>query len=96
MVRSAEEREEKWRRLCERSLQVTGRMPERFEDSPITIFIDYRTFLVRRIEIATQFETYRTETVTEYDPAIGVLITDDQLRFYPDEIWRVGPPYDAP
>jgi len=65
------------------AIRVTGRPPERAEHDPLTLWIDRGTLLVRRIEQQVRFETFRTEQVTEYSPAIGVTILDDELRFDP-------------
>jgi hypothetical protein len=62
-------------------IRVTGRPPERAQDSPVTIWIDRRTFLVRRIEEAVLFETFWTEDVTEYEPVIGVSLSEEELQF---------------
>jgi outer membrane lipoprotein-sorting protein len=67
------------------AIRLTGRHPERAENGPITLWIDRGTLLVRRIEHQTQFETFRTEQVTEYEPAVGVTIADEELRFDPPE-----------
>src|SRR5436305_1218819 len=61
--------------------RVSGRPPERSENSPLTLWVDRRQLLIRRIEIDVRFETFRTETVTEYNPSIGVTIADDELQF---------------
>jgi hypothetical protein len=61
--------------------QLTGRYPERAEHSPVTVWIDRGTLLVRRIEAEVRFETFGTECVTEYEPQVGVAIADDELRF---------------
>ena len=58
-----------------------ARRLERVERSPMTVWIERGTLLVRRIEYATQFETFRTENVTQYAPAVGVQLSDDELRF---------------
>jgi hypothetical protein len=60
---------------------VSKRWPERAEHSPLTLWIDCDTLLIRRIEAATQFETFRTETVTDYTPTVGVALSDDELLF---------------
>ena len=59
----------------------TGRRPERAKHSPLTVWIDRGTFLIRRIEAANQFETFRTETVTDYMPAVGIRLSDEELLF---------------
>jgi hypothetical protein len=74
---------EEWAR--EESLRVTGQVPERSVDGPTTLWIDRGTFLLRRIEESTQFETFRTESVTTYQPAVDIPISDEELRFDPPE-----------
>jgi hypothetical protein len=76
---AAEER----RRL--EAIRITGREPERAEQGPLNVWIDRGTSLVRRIEYQTRFETFRTEQLMEYEPAVGVVITDEELRFDPPE-----------
>ena len=68
-------------RRAQHVIALTGRRPERAERSPLTVWIDRDTFLIRRIEAATQFETFRTETVTDYTPAVGVPLGDAELLF---------------
>jgi hypothetical protein len=68
---------------AEEFLRVTGQPPERAVDGPLTLWIDRGTFLLRRIEEQVHYETYRTETVTTYEPAMGVTIGEDELRFDP-------------
>lgn len=61
-------------------LASPGRM-EPAEHSPVTVWIDGNGLLVRRIEYARQYQTYRTEHVTEYTPAVGVDLSDEDLSF---------------
>jgi hypothetical protein len=56
---------------------------ERWVRGPRVVWIDRGSFLLRRIEECTQYETFRTETVTTYDPAFGVPIGEDELNFDP-------------
>jgi hypothetical protein len=60
---------------------LTGRRPERAKHSPRTVWIDRGTLLIRRIEEIVQFETFRTETITEYMPEVGVPLSDEELLF---------------
>ncbi len=69
--------------LDERVLRTTGRRMERAEEGPVTVWVDRGTFLVRRVEEATRFETFRTEEVTEYEPEVGVAVGEEELRFDP-------------
>ena len=62
-------------------IRVTGRPPERSERGPQLVWVDRESLLIRRIEEMVQFETFQTATVTEYDPAAGITITEDELRF---------------
>jgi hypothetical protein len=63
--------------------RVTGQFPERHVEGPLTLWIDRGTFLIRRIEEYTQYETYRSEEVTTYESAFSVPISEDELRFDP-------------
>jgi hypothetical protein len=74
--------EERRRQEC---LRLTGRLPERAEMGPLTMWIDRGTLLVRRIEEQVRFETFRTEDVTTYEPAVGIHISESELRFDPPE-----------
>src|SRR5262249_61842892 len=64
-------------------IRLTGHPPPWAERLPPIIWVDRGTFLIRRIERPMRFETFRTVTVTEYRPAIGVNITDRELQFTP-------------
>jgi outer membrane lipoprotein-sorting protein len=55
----------------------------KFADSPTTLWIDQKTFLVRRIDAQQKFDGFRTETTTIYDPAIDEEIPDKRLEFDP-------------
>jgi hypothetical protein len=68
--------------------RLSGRFPvhrtgqkKHAERSPLTIWINRDTMLVRRIEHTNQFETFRAETLTEYTPVVGALLSEDELRF---------------
>ena len=63
-------------------------MQGKYTDRPITIRIDEKTFLVRRI--ALQLGT-GTETITTYDPVIDGEISDKMLELEPPE-QKTGPP----
>jgi hypothetical protein len=69
----------------EELFRATGVRLERVERDPVTVWIDRGTLLVRRIQEETRFETFRTENRTDYEPEIGVAITDRELRFDPPE-----------
>lgn len=70
-------------RHSEEVRRLTGRPLERAERSPLTVWIDRGTLLVRRIEESVRFETFRTECVTEYEPQAGVAVPDGELAFDP-------------
>lgn len=70
-------------RHSEEVRRLTGRPLERAERSPLTVWIDRGTLLVRRIEEDVRFETFRTECVTEYEPQAGVAVRDGELAFDP-------------
>jgi hypothetical protein len=71
----AREREDIYRR--------SGVRPERAESSPLTFWVDRGTFLIRRIESRTRFETFSTEKVTTYRPEVDVAVSDEELAFDP-------------
>lgn len=52
-------------------------------DSPTTLWIDQKTFLVRRIDAQSRFDDFRTEETTTYDPVIDEEIPDKKLEFDP-------------
>jgi outer membrane lipoprotein-sorting protein len=60
---------------------------DRFEatilDSSITIWVDKKTFLVRRVESATTFDRFRNQETTTYTPEINVEIPEEALEFNP-------------
>jgi hypothetical protein len=61
------------------------RVQGKYADDPITLWIDKKTFLVRRIETQSKFDNFRTEQTTTYDPVIDGAITDKMLKFDPPE-----------
>jgi hypothetical protein len=70
-----------------RKAEVEERCPdadvERSKSGPLTLWIDRDKLLLRRIEEQTEFETFRTERVTTYEPAVGFPVGEDELRFDP-------------
>jgi hypothetical protein len=78
VVDPAEEERER-----EEHLRVTGWPLERSSEDPLTLWIDRGTFLLRRIEEHTRFETFRTEQITTYEPVVGIPISEEELRFDP-------------
>jgi outer membrane lipoprotein-sorting protein len=59
------------------------RVEGKFADNPMTLWIDKKTFLVRRIDSKVKFDTFSTEETTTYDPVIDVEIPDKALEFDP-------------
>jgi hypothetical protein len=47
---------------------------------PLTVWVDSGSLLVRRIEQVELHERYRKETLTNYEPQVGVAISADELR----------------
>lgn len=64
-------------------IRKTGEAPEKVEQSPPILWIDRESLLLRRIDEQTRFETFRTEEVTSYEPALDVAIAEDELVFDP-------------
>jgi outer membrane lipoprotein-sorting protein len=54
-----------------------------FGGNPITLWIDKKSYLVRRIDEQAKFDNFRTEQTTTYDPTIDEQITDKMLKFDP-------------
>jgi outer membrane lipoprotein-sorting protein len=52
-----------------------------FADTPTTLWIDQKSYLVRQIDEKTTFDDFRTEDTTSYDPSIDDKITDEMLAF---------------
>lgn len=63
--------------------RVTGRPMERPTEAPQILWIDRETHLIRRIDYQTRWKAFQTDTTTTYEPAMGVPITDHDLRFDP-------------
>lgn len=57
------------------------RIQGEFVTSPMTLWIEKETFLVRRIDKQNQFDDFRTKTTTTYSPAINGDISEDMLKF---------------
>jgi hypothetical protein len=51
------------------------------EVSPMTLWVDRATLLVRRIELSARAGEFRTEVVTDYQPEADVAVSDDELAF---------------
>jgi hypothetical protein len=52
---------------------------------PFTVWIETKTFLIRRIETQHTFPNFRTETVTTYNPVFNGVVTEDMLAFNPPQ-----------
>jgi outer membrane lipoprotein-sorting protein len=59
------------------------RIEGKFADSPTTLWIDKKKFLVRRIDSKKKFDKFSTEETTTYDPVINDEIPDKALEFDP-------------
>jgi outer membrane lipoprotein-sorting protein len=59
------------------------RIQGKYAGDPITIWIEAKTFLVRRIETQHTFTDFSTETVTTYSPVVNGIVSDDMLAFNP-------------
>lgn len=59
------------------------RIEGKYADSQMTLWIDQKTFLVRRIDAQTKFDDFRAEETTTYDSAIDEDIPDKKLEFDP-------------
>ena len=55
----------------------------KYAGSPMTLWIDQKSFLVRRIDAQKTFDKFRTEETTTYHPAIDRKIPDKKLEFDP-------------
>jgi outer membrane lipoprotein-sorting protein len=53
------------------------------KDAPSIVWIDQETLLLKRLEDATEFDTFRTESVTTYAAEMNVSIDEEELRFDP-------------
>jgi hypothetical protein len=51
------------------------------QENSVIIWIDQRSFLVRRVEETNVYDTFRTETITTYRPQIDVQIPSEELEF---------------
>jgi hypothetical protein len=67
--------------LQQKIQKISGRIPEEAQHGPTVVWIDKATSLVRRIEEKVQFESFRTESTTEYNPLLDTPIGEKQLEF---------------
>jgi hypothetical protein len=51
------------------------------QENSMTIWIDKRTYLVRKVEESNVYDTFSTEAVTNYNPEIDVEIPSELLEF---------------
>jgi outer membrane lipoprotein-sorting protein len=54
-----------------------------YADAPITLWIEKKSYLVRRIDEQRKFDNFRTEQTTTYEPSIEDKIADKMLEFDP-------------
>jgi outer membrane lipoprotein-sorting protein len=59
------------------------RIEGKYGGHPMTLWIDKKTFLVRRIDSKKKFDDFSTEQTTTYDPVIDGEIPDKALQFDP-------------
>lgn len=57
------------------------RIKGRYGGSPMTLWIDKRTHLVRRIDTRTKFDNFRTEETTTYAPSVDEPVPAEKLEF---------------
>lgn len=55
-------------------------------NQPCTVWIDKKSYLLRRIDEQTQFDDFRTEQTTTYNPVINEEISDKTLAFAPPTV----------
>lgn len=65
--------------------RLYGLTPTSSERAPLTMWVDRGTFLIRRIAESIRLGTHSWETVTTYEPRVGVQVSDDDLRFDPPD-----------
>jgi hypothetical protein len=54
-----------------------------FGNSPTTIWVEKKTFLLRRIDAQKTFDKFRTEETTTYEPVIDEEVAKEMLEFNP-------------
>jgi outer membrane lipoprotein-sorting protein len=54
-----------------------------YGDSPMTLWLDQKQFLVRRMDSQRKFKDFRTEETTTYEPVIEEKIAEKLLEFNP-------------
>jgi outer membrane lipoprotein-sorting protein len=73
------------RQSREEAIRILGRALPESESVPDVLWFDRGTFLLRRIEGGSRFPSFRTESVTTYEPVIDEDVPDDHLLFDPPE-----------
>jgi outer membrane lipoprotein-sorting protein len=63
--------------------KTTGKDAGPWKNGPQTLWIDKSSLLLLRIDTETQFESFREESTTTYEPMIDAQISDKQLQFEP-------------
>ena len=73
------------KRIDDGNLEKVGcfRIQANYADVPETLWIDKRSFLVRRIDAQEKFANFRTEETTTYEPVVDGEIPDKALEFNP-------------
>jgi outer membrane lipoprotein-sorting protein len=59
------------------------RIEGKYAGVPTTLWIDKKSYVVRRIDEQEKFDNFRTEETTTYEPIIDEKITDEMLEFAP-------------
>lgn len=65
--------------------KIIGRPAESAKNGPTIVWIEKKSLLVRRIDQQTQFDSFRTESTTTYDPFINEPVPERKLEFDPPE-----------
>jgi hypothetical protein len=59
------------------------RIQGRYADRPVTLWLEKATFLIRKIELKWEFDTFFIEETTTYDPVVNGEVTEALLAFDP-------------
>ena len=59
------------------------RIQGQFAGNPMTLWVDKKTFLVRRIDSETKFDNFSTQETTTYKPVIDADVSEKMLQFDP-------------
>jgi len=57
------------------------RIEGKYAGNPAVVWVDKQTFLVRRIDSRSEFDNFRTERTTLYDPVIDLEVDNELLEF---------------